>query len=258
MQDGLREKADFYQAKISLLASAEKIQAVHLNLLEAQRDISKILERQFLQSEVSLFPISEDGFLSEVPTGKLENNKRLKEIQIMESILRIRSKQTENMVFPNISLSASYSTNDYDSQIMNSVSRGHLGNDNEKMLLQLNFKMPLGFRAEKAKRAKAKSRLNSKRLEKDYYMKSMEKEEKSAFAQVKKLDMNIKSVRKRRELSLLLLKENNILYSKGRADIDRVLRAEEELIGTEKKIGQLYGPARTSDFYSCTALRKAW
>jgi outer membrane protein len=74
---------------------------------------------------------------------------------------------------------------------------------------------------------------NTTRLRLEKFAQDALQSEKSIQDQIAILDTNILSAKRRLSLSKLALREYNKLYSKGRADLDQLIAAEETLINTE-------------------------
>lgn len=230
VRDGLREQVDLYQANNSLLQSEEELITAENNFKDALEKLSESLHRKVDKSEVEYLSYEE----MEMSLVNLEGNHNLKVLTEKLKLIEKELQKTKNDLFPALSLSVGYKTNNYDTELSNALSEGNLSGNNNELTAALKLSWNIGHESEKA--------LSSlKKIEEMTIVKEIETQKKNlaVLSEVMKNKANnlndiISSSRKRINLAQKTLDEYNSLYNKGRVDLDTVIRAEESLINTQR------------------------
>jgi outer membrane protein len=232
VRDGLREKVDKIQAEISLFQATENVSSAQQNLTSALEMISTAVHRKVGDGEVVSF-IDKEYERTENPVGKVQGNNNLKALQDQLKATKAGLDRADFNLMPEVTLQAGVRNNNFDPQRSNSFSDGAFTGDNEEVALSLNLVWPIGSKPQKVEKTRALVNYNTTRLRLEKFAQDALQSEKSIQDQIAILDTNILSAKRRLSLSKLALREYNKLYSKGRADLDQLIAAEETLINTE-------------------------
>jgi outer membrane protein len=235
VRDGLREKVDLYQAQISVYNQVESIKSSEQNLLSSLEKLSKSLHRNVSTKEVGEFAPLEE---MKIPEGTLDQNLSIKLLSLQEKVLTQTHLKTKDSLMPKVTLTAGVSNNDFNNTQSTAMSDGLLGGDHDELSVALVASWPIGSRPQKIERTKAMIKLKRTEMEKGKTKLNFIEQEISIKGQLSLLEENIQSVQKRKDLAVKTLKEYNKLYTRGRADLDQVIRSEETLINTEISIVQ--------------------
>ena len=148
-------------------------------------------------------------------------------------------KKIDYAFFPQIKLDASYKTNDYDADSGSTAFKeGVIGSKHKESSVGVTVTWPIGFKSDEVEKAKVKVQLSSAQMEQQKLKRSFEQNVSFLKSRLNLLEINISSALNRVKLANRVLVEYNKLYNLGRADIDQVIRAEEDLINTEKSFVQ--------------------
>lgn len=231
VRDGLREKVDSFQAQTSLLSQIEQVQSAKISLNSQLEKVSEQLHRNVGAKEIEAFQKPSNILRADMRSGL--DNPKLKSLAEKEKYQQNLLEQKELNYIPTVSLTTALKNNDYNSTSSDAISNGKLGGDHKEAKFLLSVSWPLGLETERVE--KAKSYLSFKNSQ--YQKEKLTKSQQLTFEKVKErillLEQNIKSAEQRKKLAAKTLGEYNKLYSKGRADLDQVIRAEETLISTE-------------------------
>ena len=231
VRDGLNERVDLVQARVSLLNQEELLVTRQRELENSLDAISRKLHRRINASEI--INLSEGNLK---PTGlpKVDLNKTNQINELKEKVKKIKMdhKMSDNDLYPELKLNASVQNNDYDAHRSNAFSNGTLGNENKEVTVGLNLSWTIGSVAEKNKRAQLEIQKNLQIYQLEKTTTNLEKEIASLVKQIKLLEESYEFSKRRVKLNKRALEEYEKLYKKGRADFDQVIQAEERLITT--------------------------
>ena len=237
VRDGLREKVDLYQAEIGLKTQQEALQSTKATLVESLTSLGILLEREVSIEEIPIFTRQERIALEEQPQ-LFENNLDLKQLQKQVDFLEAQLEKTKWDRMPDLSLRVSYTTNEIDSQQSKALSDGTLGGQNDEKVIAVNWSYPL-------ENTMSRSAHNKNRVEKrilSYQRKVLENRLKLRSNEVHQKIVshfnNIQLAREKVRFAEKAIKGLSRLYSLGKADLDRVIGAEEQLITTQNNLAR--------------------
>lgn len=231
VRDGLSEKVDLYSAQTQELASRETYMSEVISLESSLESLSKKIHRKVLISQVKEYKLDDDGEVRRVD-GEIEDNKNYIQTKKQIDYLVDNSKRSDHSVYPSLVFGGSYSTNNYE-RSENPISDGVIGSENNELTVGLTLTWNIGSSTEKIDKSIAALELNKARMESRKILLSLKEQESSLIKRQNEVSVLIKSASKRLELAQKTLKEYNLLYSRGRATLDQVIRAEEDLINTQ-------------------------
>lgn len=233
VKDGLKLKVDLYQAEMSTKAQVEAVASSKVMKETALETLGKQLHRKVKQGEISRYNFTKTN--AKIPQKKLSSrNKSLEVLKKKIDILNSSLKKNENSKWPDISLAATYISNDYDQNRSTALSDGLIGSDTNEIKVGVNLSWSLGNEPANLNEAKYRIDKNVLRKQKRNMEENISLTENLLKKKLKSLEKNIDSVKLRKKLARRALGEYNKLYNRGRADLDSVIRAEEGLINTEK------------------------
>ena len=237
VRDGLKEKVDLYQAQGSREQQIEELRNAEIALRRSLETLGEELHRPVSKEEVAAFSFN-PIIKSMMPDGQLATNNEIKALQSRMEILKSTLDRKDNLLRPDISLTGSYTSNDYDPTNSEALSNGMIGSDTKETSIGISITWPIGSKPAELEKSKTN-------IEKTYTQKRKEKLEKNVEItehflkrQISLVEENLVSGKRRRGLAQKALSEYNKLYNRGRADLDQVIRAEEALINTEKQFVQ--------------------
>lgn len=228
-RDGLRQKVDLYRAELNQLQAKEQVQQSEMNLLNQLETISTILHRKILPLDVN--KLQQDVFSA--PIGNFNTNRGNLLAQKEIEVIRKRLRMSRMKFLPKITLSSKYETNAYDDQSSESFSDGALGGETDALSVSLSVNIPVGFESQKVERAQNEIQRMMKEKELEVLQVNFMQTEGNLVKQVEMNKNNIKLAMNRLGIARKSLNEFNRLYSKGKANLENVIRAEEDLINTE-------------------------
>jgi len=237
VRDGLKERVDLYQAQGSRELQIEELRNSEIALRRSLESLGKELHRDVDKKEVAAFDFNPE-IQSLMPQGQISTNNQIKVLETRMEILSSTLERKDNSLMPDISLTGSYTSNDFDSQNGEAISNGMIGSDTKETSIGVSLTWPIGSRPAKLEKSKAIIEKNYTQKRKEKIQKNVEITEEFLRNQITLLEKNLVSGKKRRELAQRALREYNKLYNRGRADLDAVIRAEEALITTEKQFVQ--------------------
>lgn len=229
-KDGIREKVDLYRAELAELQSMEGVHQEEMNFQASLKELSVNVHRKILPIDISV--LRKDIF--ERPQGNHESNKTLELLKNESMILEKKLKQAKMTLLPSVNFSSSYETNAYDNTGSNSLSDGTLNGDNKAVAVALNVSVPIGFESQTVQKQQANIQKMLKEKELSVFKQNFTYSQLSLVKQFEMNEENIKLSRKRLKIAKKALDEFNRLYSKGKASLENVIRAEEDLISTER------------------------
>ncbi len=235
VRDGLKERVDLYSAQASVNSVGEEHAELESQLETYKKSLESKLERAHSFRDIDLYKI-EKIKMEPITDGEIDSNLTIQALNKKLEALESAIEKYDNSVFPTIELSGAYKTNSYTVAGSGNVfSDGTFGSDNDATEVGLQIVIPLGMTVEKNNLKEAKIiKLNTEyqhRLAKIRTKNQLE----ALKNTIRLIDKTIDLVLKRHKLATLSVKEYNKLYSRGRADFDNVISAEERLISTENK-----------------------
>lgn len=232
VRDGLREKVDKIQAEISLYQAQEAVKTAQQNFTSAIEALSTAVHRVVPADEI--VGLNDKIFVrTATPKGDVKGNQNL---QAFEELAKAREKNLERAdksLIPDISLSIGALNNKFDRSTSEAFQESLWGRPNRELTASLNVSWELGSGPEKIEKTRSLVNYQTSKLQLDRLQKDVYQTEKSIRDQINLLSENLKSSSRRLSLARSALKEYNKLYERGRADLDRLIQAEETLINTE-------------------------
>ncbi|ATH09198.1 hypothetical protein BIY24_14960 [Halobacteriovorax marinus] len=239
VRDGLSEKVDLYSAQTQELASRESYMSEMISLQSSLESLSKKIHRKVSVSNILDYKLKESSEVQQVE-GTIEDNKNYLQTQKQIEYLVDSSKKADMGVYPSLVFAASYATNNYERD-SSPISDGVIGSDNNEVSVGLTLTWNIGSNAERLSKQAASIELNKVKMQSRKVLLSLKEQESSLVKRQSEVETLLNSASERLELANKTLKEYNRLYSRGRATLDQVIRAEEELISTQQSyINYLY------------------
>jgi outer membrane protein TolC len=232
VRDGLKEKVDLYESDIFLLTSQENTRDTEKLLQEELQKLSNSLNRNVKVDEIDTFTL-DNPRLKEKLVGTLDKNRSLKILEERVKVAREESKRTIYDLNPDVSLVGEYKTNRFNADRGDAISDGKLGGDRDFWSIALNVSLPIGFQSEKISRSQTQLSLLASEISLNNSLQTLKHIETSVGRRLDIQKLNIESGTQKRSLAKKSVKSFNRLYNLGRTDLDRVIRAEENLISTE-------------------------
>ena len=234
VRDGLKRKVDWQQSVMTELQGAERVEMANLRMKGALDSLSKLLHRRVSIREVQTLRSNK----LRPPRSNLKplENKNLKVMAEKLKQLRMSVEKADYSFSPTVTSYITYNTNQYDESIGTSFSDGALWNADKQYTVGVNLTWPLGFKSEKIEKSKLMVQLNSLQRQQRETFENLKLDYYFLRQQLFRLDESLKSSVKRLILSKDILKEYTKLYDLGQMDLDQVIRAEEQRIGTETSI----------------------
>ncbi len=232
VRDGLREKVDLIQARISLLRAQESVKSAKQNLISNLESLSTSIHRAVGEEDIVGF--TQKGFKTHlVKAGKVDENLGLQALVHQVEALGQTLKTKDNDVMPDINFQAALKNNNYDPNLGTGFSGGTFGKSNDEISVGVNVVWPFGNKPQRVEETKARVRFETAKLKKDRLAININQIEKSIKDQIVVLEENLESSRARLKLAQSALKEYSLLYERGRADLDQLIASEETLIQTQ-------------------------
>ncbi len=238
VRDGLREKADLYQAESLLLSQIEQKNSFNETLAIISSQMGGLLNRKVEPSEFTPFDLAKFELMM-VPEGSLEANYSLRSLEILKRMKMIEMQRAKLNMLPEVTLTTSYKTNDYDASKGDAFGHSILGQPNDEKTIALTVKWNIGNKLERVARTKAKISQDVATFNLLAKKRAIIEHENALKSQLYLINQRLQSNKKRVRLANNSLNEYSKLYRKGRADLDQVIRAEEEVINTERGLAQL-------------------
>jgi len=234
VRDGLKRKVDWQQAVMTELEKAERVEMANLRIKGVLDSLSKLLHRKVNTLEIDILKKNKLSF--QIKGENLLKNKNLVLLSKRMNQMKLNIEKSGYSLAPTIKAYADYNSNQYDSELGKSISKGALWNADNQYTIGVNLTWPLGFKAENIEKAKLKLQLNGLGREKKKLTQNLKINQHFLEQQLYLLEESLKSSAKRLVLSKNILKEYTKLYDLGQMDLDQVIRAEEMRIGTETSI----------------------
>ena len=238
---GLKERVDLYQSQMDLLSREEEKRSLLADIVSGLATLSREIGREVEDREVDPFSLEEKAReVTLPPAGSVEGNLTLKSRKIEEKRRREDLTRAQQNLWPKVNLGLNYRINDYDPRASRALSRGHLAGPERRdfFSLEASLVMPLGLEREKSRIGRVKSEIRVAEAEYSLEKQRVAKEESVTLYRLSEMEERINSAQRRRELARLSLGDYNNLYTRGLADLDQVIRAEEDLINTQRSLAQ--------------------
>ena len=232
VRDGLSEKVDLFSAQTRNLGAKENLRSNKINLEASLEELSKKLHRHVGANEVEAYKIQIQSELSKVE-GQIEDNQNLQASLKQISYLQSTLDQKENTLYPSLKLAGSYTTNNYESN-GSPIANGVLGSENNQLAVGLNLTWNIGSIPEKLNKEASSISLNKAKMVNRKRLLSLKQQETFLKRRVVEVEALLVTALKRLKIAEKTLKEYNRLYTRGRANLDQVIRAEEDLIVTQE------------------------
>ena len=142
VRDGLKEKVDLFQAKGSTELQLEELRNFEITLQKSLETLGRELHRSVSRNEIAAFDFN-PAIKSQRPIGKIEANNEVKALQTRVEILTSTLERKDNLLRPDISLTGSYTSNDFDAQNSNAISNGLIGSETKDISIGLSMTCPL-------------------------------------------------------------------------------------------------------------------
>ncbi len=232
VKDGLREKVDLIQARITVLQAQENVKSARQSLISNLESLSTAVHRGVEEDDVIGF--TENKFRAhKVKIGKINQNQGLQAIEHQVKALEQSLKTQNNNLMPDVNFQASLKNNNYDPSLGLGIRGGTFGKANDEIAVGFNVVWPLGNKPQKVEETRARVQFETAKLKRDRLVVNIEQIEKSIKDQISVLMENLKSSNTRLELAKSALEEYTLLYERGRADLDQLIASEETLIQTQ-------------------------
>lgn len=248
VRDGLKEKVDLYSSQTSYQFQQERLSEIKSALAVSRSSFASKLERDVLEKEIEKYNLAKEK-LPSLPEGEVDKNLSVKALNQKLSYLKKEVESADNSIFPTISLEGTYSTNNFTTNDDNPFSDGTFGSNNDSNAVALTVSIPLGFDVQKNTKKIANLAHMQAQYEKRVAQVQVKNNVEKVTKQLELLDKNINSVISRYSLAKKTVDEYNKLYNRGRANLDQVIRAEEDLINTEVSFVQ-YKVQREKLYYT--------
>lgn len=236
VRDGLREQVDLIQARIALLSAEEQKKSFAIGLSSSMEKMAGYLHRSVKEDEIVTFQLLNDK--RGLPEGDVSKNLTIKELNEKLTLVAIQREKTDLSYIPAINLTAAVTNNDYDPARSEAISKGKLGEDQKDVSATLSLSWAIGNAPQKIEDQKVAidEKLAAAKTEK--LSVSLNESSREFIKQIQLLNETVDSSRKRMSLAKSALDEYTKLYKRGKADLDQVIRAEEDLILTERSLVQ--------------------
>jgi len=236
VRDGLREQVDLIQARIALLSAEEQKKSFAIGLSSSMEKMASYVHRSVKESEIIPFQLLEDK--RGLPEGDISNNLTIHELKVRLDLVAIQREKTDLSYIPAINLTAAVTNNDFDVARSEAISKGKLGEDQKDVSATLSLSWAIGNAPQKIEDQKVAIDEKLSQAKSEKLTVSLNESSKEFVKQIKLLNETVESSRKRLSLAKSALDEYTKLYKRGKADLDQVIRAEEDLILTERSLVQ--------------------
>ncbi len=248
VKDGLKERVDLLSTRNSHFFQIEQVNSAKTNTNSSLLNLGTKLEREIKKGEVKLYKISK-AYMKPISEKSIDNNLSIQAVNKKITYLNTEVKKNKKSIFPSIALNVTYGTNNYEIDDSSPISDGTVGSDNKNIEYGVTVTIPLGFDTQKNALKAARLAKMHAEYEQKITRTTVKNRVSEILRSIKSLDKNINSVVNRYRLANDTLKEYNRLYSRGRVSLDQVIRAEEDLITTEKAFVQ-YQVEREKRYYA--------
>lgn len=232
VKDGLRERVDQIQAEISLFQADESVKSAKQSFTSSVEALSTAVHKPV--SETEIIGLNEKAFAkTKLPKGTVEENKNV--VALLEQVKATKARLTnaDRNILPDVNFEVGATNNRFNDKTETAFSEGLIGGVNHEFRVGLNLTWAYDSLPEKVEKTRAMVNHKTSELRLERLNQDVLQTEKSIRDQIGLLDENLKSSTQRLKLANAALDEYNRLYSRGRADLDQLISAEETLINTE-------------------------
>ncbi len=233
---GMLDKVDAYRAEIAVMAKEEDIKNARFALSENLQEVSTGVHRKVQESEVPYFSLRQVILPGDVK-GDIESNFKIGEKKKEILFIKENLKKISRGFLPDINIRLSYKTEGSGFELKDTLDEGNLTNGG-KLAGAVSLVIPLGYEQNRIDRTAKRIALNKQRYEMKNLRSELDNMDSGLNDRVKIIRENIASATKRRRISAKTLEEQNSLYLKGRAPLNTVVIAEEQLILNEMRLAQ--------------------
>lgn len=236
VRDGLREEVDLIQARMALLAAQEQLKSFSIAMSSALDKLAGLMHREIKENEIEILSLTKK--ISSVPSKTIDHNLSLQAVEEKLKIAQLQNEKNTLSFIPSITFTASVTNNDYDPTQSTAMSKGKIGEDQKDVTAMVSLAWAIGNAPQRVEEQKVQidQQVASEKLKKLKI--SLQESVKELQKQIKILDETIELTSKRKDLADKALAEYTKLYRRGKADLDQVIRSEEDLINTERALVQ--------------------
>lgn len=238
VRDGISERVELFEARAFLGTQQELLKDQENNLATQLIAISQNLGRDVLAKEIETYAIKK---LVLTPLLKEEvDNASVRQLRATLKRIEHQFANAKNLLFPELTFSASIRNNNYDQNIGTAFSDGLVGNLRKEVTVGIDLSWDIGSeigKNERAKRQLEKSLAKERLVREELNQKALAK---NLWTRVQTIERSIDYAKKRLATNNKILKEYEKLYRKGRADFDQVIRAEESVINNQSDLARFY------------------
>lgn len=228
VKDGLNQKADLFSSTGVKLLKLEELENMKLKHEYDLAEISKLLHRQVTSNEITNYNFKYDL------KNESSKNKNLKLLIQRTRLEKEKLKLIKHQALPSLVVSGTYETNDYDKLRSETLSNGNLTGDHSSTEIGVSLVWQLGAQSAEVNKSKSLILIENMKYQKSQLLENIKLSYEILEKQILVKKKNMSSGKKRLALSKKVLKEYAKLYKRSKADLDQIIRAEENLIETSK------------------------
>ena len=231
VRDGIRRKVDLYQAQMLEMKSLEDLKNAKMVLDDSLAQMSDLLGRKVLGKEV------DDLAFRRLPSLRTASRANSYELLAKKMELEKAKRDLDKSMYamlPVIKLTGSYRYNDWDYDKAMARGKGGYGENQKKTTVAITASWPLllapqrvDLQMKKVSKMVAQRQLHAMENKFDNISESL-------LRQINLLEKNIGLSKKRQVLARKAVSEYNRLYKIGKAALDNVIQAEEDLSSSAK------------------------
>lgn len=231
VQDGLKSQVELYRAEGNIHLQRERSETARRRLESLLQELSTFLHRAVAREEIAGWPGQRGTPEKFVGAGSLD----VAAEQERARMLRHRREENGYQFWPQVSFVVGKKSNGMDLDRSRAYYGGSLfKSPYREYYTGVEVTWPIGNESQRVERSRIEAlesvtRAHIGRHQEGFtgYMGHLEK-------RLSFLGKSIESAKKRKILARKIVQELRGFYRKGKADLERVIRAEEELIETEK------------------------
>lgn len=235
VRDGLRERVDRLRSEGNVLVRESALRDLDEALWRLREELGALIAANVEKTTFNAKSLDMDWTKPWRGWHLKENTDRQLLVKRLEALsLQAKSRHEQN--FADIKLITSYGTNNWELERSKAFSKGSLGQDSDEWSIGVQVSMPWGNDASKAELAKVEASKRMLERYKENWNEVLIHTARTMGERHKILAQNLKTARERVSLARKALDAYNDLYSKGRADLEQVITAEEQLIADQKLV----------------------
>lgn len=235
VKDGLRERVDSLRSKENLLARETALRDNEEQTWRIREQLASLMAASATEVEFKSESMSYDW--TKVWTGwhLKENTDRQLLIRRLDA-LALRAQAKDRQDFADVNLVASYGSNNWELERSDAFSKGRLGQDRDEWSVGIKVSMPWGNEEAKAEAQKVRAQKMMLERYQANWDEVLVHTARTFGERHKLLAKNLETAKERVKLASQALDAYNNLYSKGRANLEQVITAEEQLIADQKLV----------------------